>query len=121
MSLKMIFVVALYLLLMLGGQLVWKRGLGFIPGAFDGSITNAVISIAGSLYIWGGVLLYGFATFLWLYLLSKFDLSYIYPLTSLAFVLGVAAGSFVLGEAVTWNRVAGSLVIMVGVYLVTLR
>jgi drug/metabolite transporter (DMT)-like permease len=51
-------------------------------------------------------------------LLSWADLSYVLPVTSMAYVLVALVGRFVLHEAVSWAHWGGILLIMVGVSLV---
>lgn len=51
-------------------------------------------------------------------LLSWADLSYVLPVTSMAYVLVALVGRFVLHEAVSWAHWAGILLIMAGVSLV---
>lgn len=53
-----------------------------------------------------------------LYLLSQRDVSLIWPLTSLGFVITALAAHFVLGERVTAMRWAGVVLIVVGATLV---
>jgi len=120
-SIKLIAIVLGYLGLMLLGQVLWKKGVTVLPGAFEGGLLRAVTALGTSAYVIGGVALYGFATFIWLYLLSRFDLSYIYPITSLSFVLGLVVSFMFLGESVSWNRWAGTAVICAGVWIVSLK
>ena len=54
-----------------------------------------------------------------LYLLSQRDVSLIWPLTSLGFVLTAIAAKFFLGEQVSGVRWAGVCLIMVGAALIT--
>jgi len=51
-------------------------------------------------------------------LLSWADLSYVLPVTSMAYVLVALVGRFVLHEKVSWAHWAGILLIMAGVSLV---
>jgi len=51
-------------------------------------------------------------------LLSWADLSYVLPVTSMAYVLVALVGRFVLHEAVSWAHWVGILLIMAGVSLV---
>lgn len=118
---RVALIMTAYLGLLLAGQLLWKKGLQLIPHAFQGSIVQTVLALGCSVYILTGVALYGAATVLWLYLLSKYDLSYIYPFTSLSFILAVSVSVFFLGETATWNRWLGVMVIGIGVYLVSLK
>ena len=54
-----------------------------------------------------------------LYLLSQRDVSLIWPLTSLGFVLTAIAAKFFLGEQVSGLRWAGVCLIMLGAALIT--
>lgn len=51
-------------------------------------------------------------------LLSRADLSYVLPVTSIAYVLIAVLGKFVLQESISWTRWAGIAVITLGVVLV---
>ena len=54
-----------------------------------------------------------------LILLSRSNVSFIWPLTSLGFVLTTLAAKFILGEEVTATRWSGVFLIMVGATLIT--
>lgn len=54
-----------------------------------------------------------------LYLLSQRDVSLIWPLTSLGFVITAVAARFVLQEQVSWVRWSGVILIVLGAGLVT--
>jgi multidrug transporter EmrE-like cation transporter len=59
-----------------------------------------------------------FVAFLcWAGAVSKLPLSYAYPFTSLSFVLVVLLSATLFGEAVTPQRVAGLVLILVGLYV----
>jgi hypothetical protein len=81
-NMKVLLCIISYLVLLLGGQLLWKKGIGLLPQAFQGSLLTTVIHLVGSGYIIAGLVAYAIATLVWLYLLSVYDLSYIYPITS---------------------------------------
>jgi drug/metabolite transporter (DMT)-like permease len=51
-------------------------------------------------------------------LLSWADLTYVLPVTALGYVLTVLSGRVLLAEQVTWQRWAGTLMIVAGVSLV---
>lgn len=65
-----------------------------------------------------------FATFLsgvcWMITLTKFDLSYAFPFTAFNFIVMYLAGVMIFGEQGSWGKVAGTVVIMVGVTLVVM-
>jgi drug/metabolite transporter (DMT)-like permease len=58
---------------------------------------------------------YGFL----LYMLSRNDVSFIWPLTSLGFIVTTLAAKFILGETVSGGRWAGVMLIALGVCLIS--
>ncbi len=54
-----------------------------------------------------------------LYLLSQRDVSLIWPLTALGFVLTAVAAKFILREEVSWVRWSGVVLIVIGAALVS--
>ena len=54
-----------------------------------------------------------------LYLLSQRDVSLVWPLTSLGFVITAIAARFILGEQISWIRWAGVMLIVLGAALVS--
>ena len=54
-----------------------------------------------------------------LYLMSQADLSFVWPLTALGFVLTTAAAKFFLHEQISATRWTGVLLIMAGAALIT--
>ena len=63
------------------------------------------------------------ATFLagvsWMLVVSKFDLSYAYPWTSLNFVLVLALGFFVFSEPFTTTKFIGTLLVIIGIVVIS--
>ena len=51
-------------------------------------------------------------------LLGWADLSYVLPVTSIGYVLNAVLGRFFLGEVISWQRWAGTLLIVAGIALV---
>jgi multidrug transporter EmrE-like cation transporter len=51
----------------------------------------------------------------WMAALSKFEVTYAYPFTSLGFVLVLMLGAFFFGEALTITKVAGIVLIIAGI------
>jgi multidrug transporter EmrE-like cation transporter len=60
------------------------------------------------------------ASLAWMAALSKFELSYAYPFTSLNFVLVVFISIVVFGEAIDAYKLAGLALILTGVYVLSL-
>jgi uncharacterized membrane protein len=79
----------------------------------DGSLPAALINP----YVASGILLLIGWTVSRMSLLSRADLSFVLPVTSLGYVLNALAGRFLLGEAVSIDRWAGAVLITVGAML----
>lgn len=102
------------IVLLLLGQVLWKIGVGKIQlNGFE-----SVIYLVFSPFIIGGVILYILATVIWIYLLSKFPLSFLYPLQSLAYVFGLILAIIIFKEYVPVTRWVGVGIIMIGIYFV---
>ena len=74
---------------------------------------------ATSPMLWLGTLLLVVFFVLYSAALSWADLSFVLPATAFGYVLNVAAGHYFLNEAVSPSRWAGSVIITLGVFLVS--
>jgi drug/metabolite transporter (DMT)-like permease len=106
--------IAVNIILLVTGQILWKTGIAHHPirglgGAFAALFTP---------YIFSGIVLYGLATVVWIFLLSRLPISMLYPMQSLAYVLTAVIAIAFFGEHVSLIRWAGIVVIMFGVALV---
>ncbi len=68
-------------------------------------------------WVWAGLALYGASAIIWLWVLSRVPVSTAYPLVSLGFVLTMVGGIWWLGEPFSWFKLAGCLLIVLGVAL----
>jgi undecaprenyl phosphate-alpha-L-ara4N flippase subunit ArnE len=59
-------------------------------------------------------LLFGGGSLLWMYILRHYPLNTAYPLASLSYLFAMLFGVVFLHETVTWSRLAGVLLIMIG-------
>ncbi len=66
---------------------------------------------------WLGFAVYGLSALVWLWVLTKAQLSYAYPLLALTFPLVVALSAFFFAESVSLLRWVGVGVIVLGVSL----
>lgn len=69
-------------------------------------------------YVVLGFVLYGLGAVVWLKVLAQWDVSKAYPFVGLGFILSMIIGSL-LGEQVGSMRVAGALLICLGVLLIS--
>ena len=104
-------------LLSSAAQIALKRGMAPPPGTdLGGTYAHALTSPM----VWLGLGLYGLSTLLWLWVLSRLDVSLAYPLVSLGFVVTMAVGVLWLGEPFSWVRVGACSLIVIGVCLLAL-
>ncbi|RTR36415.1 hypothetical protein EKG37_02340 [Robertmurraya yapensis] len=98
------------------GQTAWKLGLENLQ--LQGSVFQKFFQIIFSPLIIMGFVLYALATVIWMYLLSKLPLSFLYPLQSLAYVLALIISFYLFKENIPITRWIGTGVILIGVYLI---
>jgi drug/metabolite transporter (DMT)-like permease len=106
--------ILLNVIFLVAGQILWKISVKNIVINSPTSIINVLIS---PWFICGGIL-YVIATCVWVYLLSKLPLSFLYPMQSLAYVFGLIVAMVIFKEYVPAIRWVGVSVILLGVYLV---
>lgn len=113
-----------YLLLMINifmlvcGQVLWKIGMNKVH--FQMSFKR-IIAVLFNPYVLSGGVIYIFATIIWLYLLSKEQLSRIYPLQSSCYIVGAFAGIIIFNESLTISKVIGLLLIFLGAVLIGVK
>jgi len=103
------------------GQISMKAGMRQVQkinGFSDLLDPRTVIEIFSNIYVMGGLLLYMVSAFLWLGALSTLDVSSMYPLLSLAYVVTAVFAVSFLGEVVTLYRWAGIALVVIGCLLI---
>jgi drug/metabolite transporter (DMT)-like permease len=103
------------------GQLFLKYGMSKL-GDFKISLNTLLpVFIKAFLnpYILLGLGCYITGFLIWLIVLAKAEISYAYPLISLGYVLTAIMGWWLLGENVTWVRMAGIFVTCIGVFIIS--
>lgn len=69
-----------------------------------------------------GVILYGLSFLIYMYLISKYDLGYIIPLTTaLVYILIFFASFVIFKEAFTLIKIAGIVLIVIGLILLNIK
>ena len=104
------------IIMLVSGQVLWKIGIG--KSSFNFSI-QGIVNMFFNPYILAGGIIYVFATIIWVYLLSKEELSRVYPLQSLCYVLGILAGVLIFKECLTLSKGLGAVFIIVGTFIIT--
>lgn len=108
-------------LLNTAAQVLLKAGMNQI-GTFSLTFHHIIksgLQVAVNPFILGGLFIYVFSVLVWLLVLSRTDVSYAYPMTSLGYILSAAVAYWWLGEQLTLARIVGICVIIAGVYLIS--
>jgi drug/metabolite transporter (DMT)-like permease len=103
------------------GQLLLKFGMNKM-GNFNISLDALLpvfVKAFLSPYILLGLGCYVTGFLIWLIVLAKAEVSYAYPLISLGYVLTAVMGWWLLGENVTWVRMAGIIITCFGVFVIS--
>ena len=122
LNLQVVCLIALLLLLDTFAQIFFKLGvtqLGEFPTGNFSNMCKYSLQLAQNIYIIGGVVALIFAFFTWLILISKVDLSFAHPMTSLDYAIIPIIASFMLHEPLHWNQIIGILIIVLGVFIVS--
>ncbi|WP_270584011.1 EamA family transporter [Bacillus smithii] len=106
-------------LILVSGQFLWKYGMMKSGQSFSSLL--GILKLLLSPYILTGLILYGAATVLWLFILSKVPLSVAYPIQSLAYVFALFGAYFLFGETLTSWKIAGVLLIVAGVAMISVH
>jgi uncharacterized membrane protein len=119
---KTLTVLAVAIILVSVGDILLAHGMKKI-GAISSCTPAALFQIGRQVFtnpsiIIGIIFLAGFF-FLWLAVLSWCDLSFVLPLTALSYVLTAFLSMYFLDETISPLRWAGTILICVGVALVT--
>ena len=115
-----VYFILLAVSISVAGQLLIKRGMNLMgPIDFSPGILDAYLRIFASRYVVAGCFTYLGSLFLWLYALSKVDLSFAYPFLALSYVLVSLSSCLFLGETIPVLRWVGIVVICFGVFLVS--
>jgi len=103
------------------GQVLLKTGMSQIgPIGSLGKLIRfgTLSSMFTNVYVIGGLLLYAAAGVLWLGALSNLNISFAYPLLSLAYVVAAVLGLVFLKEDITLLRWGGIVLVVAGCFLV---
>lgn len=99
------------------GQILFKIGLKH-SGGLEINF-QSLLKVLFTPQIFLGLTIYAFSVILWFYILSKYEISTVYPMQSLAYILMAIAAVAIFGEQIGPLKWIGILLIVGGVVLVT--
>jgi uncharacterized membrane protein len=103
------------------GQVLWKIAIDKNGGLINSnySILQNIFNIFGSPYMISGLFIYSVATIFWMYLLGRYQYSYIYPMFSMTYIFSFLFAIFLFGEDVTLQKWVGAGIIICGIFVIS--
>lgn len=104
------------IVLLSAGQTFLKVGLNQVGGI---SLADGVVVLSKILrtpWVIVGFGCYGLSSILWLDVLSKLDFSLAFPMVGSTYVFTLLIGRFIFQEAISWDRMLGVGLILLGVF-----
>ena len=116
---------AVTILLGATGQFLLKTGVNRSASRINGlyplkELANTVFVFMTNPWILSALAIYAGGMIIYLFLLTKFDLNYVFPVFSTIYVLIMIISWLFLKEPLPFLRIVGTLVITAGVFLVML-
>jgi uncharacterized membrane protein len=99
------------------GHLMIKAGLNSVPRLVEASLAARILHVLMQPEVLIGLLVYLFGTACWMIAVSQKEISFLYPLSSVNYVLVVVASAILFAEAIPVRRAAGVVLIVAGMFL----
>ena len=99
-------------------QLLLKKGMSSMPvqrALAEADAVGSLWAILTSYAVISGLVVYFGSALVWLFVLSRVEVSVAYPFVALGFILTAIAGQMFFGEALTMVRVVGIGLVCLGV------
>jgi drug/metabolite transporter (DMT)-like permease len=104
------------------GQLSMKKGMNTIGNiVVKDVLSTKIFEILLQKYVFIGMIFYVLASLLWLVILSQEELSFVYPMISIGYIITAVLSKLFFHESLTLFRFLGILLIFGGVYLIVLK
>ena len=102
-------------------QISLKQGMSSstVSAALGQGTASTITAIATNPYVIGGLSLYALGAVLWLFVLSRVDVSVAYPFVAFGFIVTMGLAIVLLGEPLQPLRVVGTLLVVAGAVLIT--
>ena len=118
-SIKIIGLVLIVSILLVVSQILTKLAFGSASTQGDNlnSYLNQVLLVLTKAHFWIALLSLSISGLIWVYVLRHVELSWVYPMTSMSYVIMIFASSAMLGERITTSKILGTLVIALGIFI----
>ena len=115
-------IILLTICISVAAQTLLKSGMKEI-GTVESLTPDKIIPLAWkmgtNIFVFTGLALYGVGTFFWLILLSRLDLSFLYPFGALQYLLIFIVSYIFFGENIKFARILGVSVILAGIFIIS--
>lgn len=98
-------------------QILLKKGASSLN--FDRGL-YLLVECLKNFYLWSGFLCYGLSILIWIYVLSKMNVSLAYPFLSFGFVVSIFLANIFFGEPITFYKIFGITLICLGLVVLSL-
>jgi multidrug transporter EmrE-like cation transporter len=100
-------------------QTMMKFGTNRVGQFGDGALVDYLLRLMTNPFVIVAILSYGFGVIFYMFMLSRLDLSFLYPvMTALGLVLATLVSAVILGEDVSAVRLGGIALVILGVFMV---
>jgi drug/metabolite transporter (DMT)-like permease len=99
------------------GHLMIKSGLNSVPKLIQATLGERILHAVLQPEVFIGLLVYMFGTACWMIAVSQKEISFLYPLSSVNYVLVVVASALLFAETIPGLRAAGVALIVAGMFL----
>jgi len=100
-------------------QLLIRKGMLAVGSVGVGNLMENIVPMLSNLWLWGAMLSYAVSILMWMSVLSKVEVSYAYPFLSIGYIVAAVAGYAFFDEHLSLTRIAGIVVICIGVILIS--
>jgi multidrug transporter EmrE-like cation transporter len=115
------FLIVLSILLSSSAQILLKTGMSspvILQAIATGSGLTIFRAIATNFYVFSGLFVYFSSAAVWLFVLAKVDVSTAYPFVGMGFIVTMLMAFAINGEVLSIAKVAGTLLIALGVAVI---
>lgn len=97
------------------GQFLFRLGMLRYGKVTAENVWGQLWGILTTPAIFFGFVCFGISSILWLVVISRWELSYAYPMVALGYVIAILYGAFFLQEAINLPKILGSALILLGI------
>jgi EamA-like transporter family. len=119
---KILLLVLLSEAITVAGQILFKKSTNTL-GVYDLNSAHGRIRFLSEIItrptLWLGVLIMGIGLVVWLFAIAQGDLSLVFPLGSIQYILVLFLANKFLGEKIDRMKLIGTLLVMAGIVLMS--